>query len=190
MLQSFTKHTQRNTTMTIINLSDIASATSAYIDNEVEVEIGAVTSNLREGDDGSYTVRVTNASAPSGVRLTDLTLHLTVEPRSPDDPVVLLKAPGSALFFPRATGDTDDPRLSSGEEVEEMFVFFSAAGGDIEPNATLDVGEQIELEFEYHAEKRGDGEIFCHPHATVDVNSLFPRSGGLNGRSGEIEIKR
>jgi hypothetical protein len=174
--------------MTIINLSDIASATSAYIDNEVEVRIGAVTSNLRAGADGTYTVRVTNASAPSGVRLTDLTLHLNVEPRTPDNAVVLLKPPGSALLFPRATGDTDDPRLASNDLVEEMFIFFSSPGGDIEPNATLDVGEEIELEFEYHAERAGDAEIFCHVHATVDVDSLFPRSGGDNG-SAAVEIK-
>jgi len=38
-----------------ITLSDITTATAAYLDNEVEVRITRVTRNVRENNDGSYT---------------------------------------------------------------------------------------------------------------------------------------
>ena len=160
-----------------INLFDIPAATSAYIDNEVEVEVTRVTAHLEPDEEGTFTVRVTNASEPNGVRLTDIVLHVTASPRS----VALLKPPGSALLLPRATADTSDPRLSTNDEVEAMFVFFAASGGDIEPNATLDVGEAMELEFEYVAKGAGNATISCHVHASVVPEDLFPRSAGANG---------
>jgi hypothetical protein len=41
-----------------------------------------------------------------------------------------------------------------------MFVFFGAGDdSDIEPNSTLDAGEEIELEFEYHADAVGRATI-------------------------------
>ena len=48
-----------------INLFDIPAATSAYIDNEVDVEVTRVTANLEDGEEGTFTVRVTNASEPN-----------------------------------------------------------------------------------------------------------------------------
>jgi hypothetical protein len=171
--------------MTVINLSDLAAATSAYIDSEVDVTVTNVTDHLQPGELGTYTVHVTNASAPTGVRLTDLTLHLTTTPVGK----VKLLAPGSALLIPRATGDKNDPRLPRNDERDSMFIFFAADDGDIEPNATLDVGEQIDLEFEYKANRAGeDVTINCHVHATVDVDSLFPRSGGNVGTSEEFDV--
>jgi hypothetical protein len=160
-----------------INLFDIPAATSAYIDNEVDVKVTRVTGNLQHGEDGTFTVKVTNATEPSGVRLTDLLLHVTVEPSG----VALLKPPGSALLIPRATSNTDDPRLSTNDRVDTMFVFFAAAGGDIEPNATLDAGEVLELELEFEAGEVGTATITCHVHATVNADDLFPRSAGTNG---------
>jgi hypothetical protein len=167
--------------MTTINLSDLAEATTAYIRNEVDVTVTDVTSGLEAGEPGTYTVRVTNASAPTGVRLTDITLHILVDPPGP----FKLKAPGSALLIPRAEGDADLPRLPSGEEVDSMFIFFAASDGDIEPNATLDVGEDLELEFDYVAVEVGTADIHCHVHATVDVDRLFPRQ---RGRAGTAEV--
>jgi hypothetical protein len=163
-----------------INLFDIPAATTASIDNSVDVRVARVTSGLERNEDGTFTVRVTNAAAPNGVRLTDVTLHLT----SSDDEIVQLIPPGSALLFPRATGDTDDPRLSRDEPVKSMFVFFVAGDGDIEPNSTLDVGEEMELEFEYHAVAAGGATISAHIHATVNPADVFPRSGGDDGSHG------
>jgi hypothetical protein len=160
-----------------INLFDIPAATSAYIDNEVEVTVSRVTGNLQRGEDGTFTVKVTNPPAPTGVRLTEVSLHVSVEPTG----IALLKPPGSALLIPRASADTSDPRLSTSDRVDAMFVFFASQGGDIEPNATLDVGEVIELELEFEAGNVGTAAINCHIHASVDPDDLFPRSGGTNG---------
>jgi hypothetical protein len=159
-----------------INLFDIPTATSAYIDNEVDVAVTRVTANLEPNEDGTYTVRVTNAPEPNGVRLTDVTLHITVS----DGSVLLLKPPGSAILTPRATGDVDDPRLGRDELVESMFVFFFD-DPDLDLNSTLDIGEQIEVEFEYHAVAAGNAEIRAHIHGTVRPEDMFPRSGGTNG---------
>jgi hypothetical protein len=65
-----------------------------------------------------------------------------------------------------------------------MFVFFAASGGDIEPNATLDVGEVLELEFEYVAKGAGNATITGHVHASVKPEDLLPRSAGANGSHG------
>ena len=69
-----------------------------------------------------------------------------------------------------------------------MFVFFVADGGDIEPNATLDVGEVLEIELEFQGEDPGTTTINYHIHASVDPDDLFPRSGGKNG-SKPVTIK-
>ena len=167
-----------------INLFDIPAATSAYIDDQVEVKISRVTGNLQPNEEGTFNIKVTNAPAPTGVRLTDISLHVSVEPSG----IVSLKPPGSALLFPRATADTSDPRLSSSDRVDSMFVFFIADSGDIEPNATLDVGEVLELELEFEADDPGSATINCHIHASVDPDDLFPRSGGTNG-SKTVTIK-
>jgi hypothetical protein len=165
-----------------ITLSDITAATAAYIDSEVEVRISKVTSNLQQDHDGSYTIRVTNAAAPTGVRLTDVVLHLWVEPgqETNEDPVVLLYPPGSALLSPKATNDADAPRLDSQTPVAEFFLFFLAGpGDDIDDfDSVLDIGEVLELELDYHTERRGNAEIKFHVHANVDVDRLFPRSDG------------
>jgi hypothetical protein len=168
-----------------ITLSDITAATAAYIDNEVATKIGKVTSNLQVDHDGSYTVKVTNAAAPSGVRLTDVMLHLWVEPgQEPnEDAVVLLYPPGSALLHSKATNDPDAPDLATQTPVKELYVFFAAGPGDgiDDFDSVLDVGEVLELELEYHTERRGDATINCHVHANVDVDRLFPRRSGSNG---------
>ena len=170
-----------------INLFDIPTATAAYIDNEVDVEIRRITGNLESSEDGTYTVRVTNPPAPRGVKLSDISLHLTVSPGS----VAQLLAPGSALLNPQATNNADGPRLSRDEEVDEMFVFFAAtdSDNDLVLDGTLDVGEQFDLELGYRAMAAGDATISCHVHASVDVDDLFPRSGGTPG-DGAVRILR
>lgn len=165
-----------------ITLSDITTATAAYIDDEVVVTVTDVTNRLNPEEIGTYTVTATNADAPTGVRLTDVVLHVTVTPGD----VALLKPPGSALLVPRATNNANAPRLSTNDRVETMFIFFQ--DGDFAPNKTLDVGEVLELDLEYEAVARGEAEITCHVHATVDVDDVFPRSGGTNGR-GSMRVR-
>lgn len=166
-----------------VTLTDIATATSDYLHTNVEVKVARVTGNLEAGEAGTLTVRVTNAGAPTGVRLTELYLHLAVDPGR----VAQLKAPGSALLFPRATADLGDPRLPQGSLVDELFVFFQAPGGDIEPNATLDVGEVLELPLEFEAVGAGRATFSAHVHASVDVDDLFPGSRGADGEK-DVEV--
>lgn len=48
-----------------INLFDLPAARAAYIDNEVDVVVRRVTADLEAAEEGTYTVRVTNAAAPA-----------------------------------------------------------------------------------------------------------------------------
>lgn len=156
-----------------INLADLPAATNTYIDDEVDVTITKVTRNLQPNEDGTFTISITNGA----VRLRDVVLHVT----SNDPTAVLLMPPGSAMLFPRATANESDPRLPSNVPVAGMFVFYLSDDPEITPNSILEPGELRELELEYHAEAVGDATIFCHVHASVDVDDLFPRSSGSNG---------
>lgn len=166
-----------------ITLSDITAATAAYIDDQVDVTIRDVTTNLNPNEEGSFTVKVTNAAEPTGVRLHDIVLHVTVDPPG----IASLIPPGSALLTPRATNDGGAPRLSTSDRVESMFVFLNGSGS-IEPNPTLDVGEVLELELGYEADARGTTTISCHVHATVEPDDVFPRGPGRSG-SGDIRVR-
>ena len=161
-------------TTATISLTDLSGATADYLRTEVEVRIGDVTRNLGRGDDGTFTVRVKNADAPRGIRLTDVTVHLQVD--SPA--VVLLSARVPTLLEARATGDRDDPRLPSDAEVGEMFVFFPQVSTGFEPNDVLDPGEAIEFEIGYHGESAGTTDITAHLHASFSFTDLFPRTNG------------
>ena len=165
-----------------VSLLDISTATAAYLENEVEVRIGQVTGNLQAEEEGTFTVRVTNPEAPGGVRLVDLTLHILVAP----DSVAQLIPPTGALINARATADTSDPLLGNDDRVPEMFVFFNGLG---EFDATLDVGEVLELGFRYVAIGPGDATLSCHVHASVDLDDLFPRSAGPNGEKSLTVIR-
>ncbi|WP_029136774.1 hypothetical protein [Nakamurella lactea] len=163
-----------------IQLSDIVTATSDYLHDQVEVRIGRVTGNLEAGESGTWTVRWTNAAAPTGVRLRDVFLHLTVDPGS----VALIKPPGSAILQPRATADINDPRLNSNTLVDEMFVFLPDPGVAANPlafDSRLDVGESVELEFDYQAIGAGRATFSGHIHAAVDLDDLFPNGRGDAG---------
>ena len=103
-------------------------------------------------------------------------LHL----RSENPNRAKLVVPGSALLQPRASTDPNDPRLATNSLVNEMFIHFSS-DDDFEPGSTMDPGEVMELELEYHAVLAGAVTITCHVHATVPVESLFPRQNGRNG---------
>lgn len=161
-------------------LADLPAATSAYLNNQVVARISRVTANLDPGEDGTFSVRWTNAAAPSGIRLTDVVLHLTVG----DPDVVQLKVPGSALLQPRLVNDINAPRPAANSEVEELFIFLPGPGGFVNSaiDSTLDVGESGELnDLGYHAEGSGTSAINLHIHATVAFEDLFPRGAGDDG---------
>jgi hypothetical protein len=160
-----------------VSLLDISTATADYIENHVEVGVGRVTGNLQADEEGTYTVRVTNDAAPNGIRLTQVTLHITVSPGT----VASLRPPTGLLVFARASANSSDPLLGRDDEVSEMFVFFIGPGVNEEVDGILDVGELLELEFGYRAKRAGNATITCHIHASIEVDDLFPRSAGSNG---------
>jgi hypothetical protein len=163
-----------------ITLTDLPAATDTYLHDQVDVRIGRVTENLQPGEEGTLSVRWTNASAPTGIRLTDVVLHLT----SSDDSVAQLKVPSQTLLQTRATNDINAPAPASGSLLDEMFVFLPAPGvvaGIDDIDSTLDVGEVSELEFSYRAIGVGRTTFSAHVHAVILAEDLFPRGRGDDG---------
>lgn len=164
-----------------VELPDIATATSAYIHDHVEVSIARVTSNLEPGEPGTLTLRWTNADAPAGVRLSQVFLHLSVSPAEPDS-VAKLKVPGSALLQPRAVPDPTAPRLTTGTLVEELYLFLPEPSAfDHDFDSVLDVGESAELSLGYEAIRAGTATFSAHIHASVTFEDLFPSDRGTAG---------
>jgi hypothetical protein len=164
-----------------ITLPDLVAATADYIDNQVTARVSDVTANLNPGEEGTFTVKIKNAAAPTGVRLNNIALHLEA---SPGTVAKLLSPSGSALLDAE---DANGVALANGAEATEMFVTFPTEVNE-ELNNSLVVGEEIELEFSYRAKAAGNVTISAHLHGTVDVDSLFPRSGGTSG-SKTVEVK-
>lgn len=161
-----------------IALSDLAAATTAYFHDSVEVKIGNVTANLNPGEIGSLTARWENASAPTGVRLTDVVLHVTVAP----DSVAKLRTPGGAAINPRTEFDVNSPRPAANSLVDELFIFFldpEFVPDDLD--SVLEIGEVQELELEFEALARGTATFSAHLHAAVDFEDLFPAGRGTAG---------
>ena len=155
-----------------IELSDISASVVDYLNNHVTVEVSDVSSGgtIEKDDDGTFSVTVTNAAAPDGVRLVNVRYHLFFDTPG----VAKFVADGSALAPNRETINPNDPILGSGDEVDVLFVF-PAAG--FLSQAELDIGEVTVLEGRKVRGKRvGDATIKCHIHADVDEAHLFPQS--------------
>lgn len=160
-----------------IALTDLAGAITDYLDKEVTVTITKVTANVEKNEEGSFTLTVTNAAAPNGVKLTDLALHMTV-----DDPTVIDILGFDDLLGNHTSRQNASPTsavVKNGDVAPngEMCVFFNGDAG------VLDVGKSATVEIQYRGEKAGKTTINCHPHATVDENTLFPpNQRGVNAK--------
>jgi len=163
-----------------IALSDLPAAVREYLDNEVTVEIGKLTTGLQPGESGSFTVRVSNAGVPTGIRLVDLKYHLT----SSNEDILELEVPGSSLFVTRATTNPNDPELPRGDLVTEMVVFPPPDLAEF--GSSLDVGHVREIEFTYRGAGAGPGQIRCHLHASIDESTLFP--GNVRTKVDHIDV--
>lgn len=159
-------------------LADLPSLTFGYLQS-VEVRVKRVTGNLVPGDEGSFTVRVTNGA----VRLTDWTLHLF----SSDADVATIKAEPGLVVQYRLSGDRDAATVPPDSTHAELFAFF-LQGVDAEPNDVLEPNEVREVRFSYVAEGAGRAEFTAHLHGTVDIDSLFPRGNGSDGVA-PVEVK-
>ncbi len=159
-----------------IELTDIPAAIASYLDTQVSVTVSAVTPTkpnqdvLTPGQDGTFTVTVTNAAAPDGVGLTNVTYHMKID----DGSVAKLIAPGSPVVgaSDKLIGGTTLPR---GSKQTEMFV-------TLVTSTTLGAGEsQPPINIDVHCVNQGDAKITCHIHADIDQSDLFPTSLCPNG---------
>jgi hypothetical protein len=161
-------------TTSTLSLSDLSQLTGDYLRQEVEVRISNVTRNLQRLEEGSFDLTITNAAAPRGIRLQDVTVHLQVDSAA----VLKLSTSMSALLQPRATGSRSAPVLPGGTLVSEMFVFFQPAAAGISPDDVLEPGEVQELEIRFRGEGAGTTDLTAHIHATIAPEDLFPRTQG------------
>ena len=159
-----------------IELSDIPAAVANYLDTQVTTTVSAVTPKdetqdvLTPGQDGTFTVTVTNAGPPDGVRLINVIYHVEIS----DGSVAKLIAPQNVLVAAFDKIDDTIP-IPGGTLRGEMFVKTSA-------DNTLDVGEtQPVLRLNLHCLDQGDAEIRARIFAEVDQSALLPRSKSPNG---------
>jgi hypothetical protein len=157
-----------------IDLIDIPAAVADYLDNQVKTTVSPVIgkqpekSDLTPGQNGTFTVTVTNRGMPDGVRLTNLTYHVKIS----DESIAQLIVPESvAEAFDTLAGTTP---LQPGSQLAAMFVRLPAG-------TTLDVGESQLLQIDVHCRDQGDAKITCHVHADIDQSDLFPHSQNPNG---------
>ena len=162
-----------------IQLADLPQLTFDYLQS-VQVPVNRVTGDLIRGDEGTFSVRVTNG----GVRLTNWTLHLF----SSDIDVAAIKAENGVFVQYRESGDRDAPTVPANSLHDELFAFF-IQDGDLEPNDVLEPDEVREVRFSYRAQGAGEATFTAHLHGTVDVDSLFPRGNGVDATA-PVEIKR
>ncbi len=157
-----------------VQLTDLPAAVTSYLRDVVQVQISRVTGQLSAGDEGHFTVRVTNGS----FRLRDVTLHL----RSTRPDVAQIVPDSGLVISFRAGGSRSEPLLPDGVEVPELYAFFlDTDRDDLEPNDTLSPGEVLEQEFVWKAKGAGEGQFTAHVHAEVDFDDLFPRDNGVDG---------
>jgi hypothetical protein len=161
-----------------IQLADIPAAVADYLDTQVTTVVSAVAPAknddplLTPGEDGLFLVTVTNASAPDGVRLTNVVYHLSVTP----DTVAKLIVTSNPIIETRAKLH-DTELLKPGKKVSEMFC-------TITTDTVLEVGDEDALALEVHCIALGDATIACHIHADVAEDDLFPTGeNSTNGKS-------
>ena len=158
-----------------IELIDIPAAVADYLDTHVSTTVSAVIPRrmnqdvLTPGQDGTFTVTVTNAGTPDGVRLANVAFHVKIS----DDAVAQLIVPQSAFVAAYDTLTATTP-LPGGSKRSDMYVRLLAA-------TTLDVGDSQPVHLTVHCRDQGDAKITCHIHADIDESDLFPTSQNPNG---------
>ena len=106
-----------------IELSDIPAAVANYLNTQVTTTVSAVTPKdenqdvLTPGQDGTFTVTVTNAGPPGGVRLINVIYHVEIS----DGSVAKLIAPQNAVKAAFDKIDDTTP-IPGGTQRGEMFV--------------------------------------------------------------------
>ena len=162
-----------------LELADLPELTSDYL-HSLDVAVTRVTGQLVGGQEGTFTVRVTNGP----VRLTGWTLHLA---STNPDVALIVAGDVTPLIVFRDSGDASAPPVPRGSEHDNLFVFFQGPAADTD--SVLDPDEVREFRFTYKAIERGAGTFTAHLHGTVDADSLFPRGRGSDGEA-EVKVLR
>ncbi len=160
-----------------INLSDIPNAVADYLNTRVTSTVAPVrpdvTDELQPGEEGTFSITVTNASAPDGVRITNVKHHLRISPAFVARFIVPETPPA------RARTNPDDFTLLPGTLVEEMFLF--------PLDTALLVGESDSVRaLKIRSISVGEATITAHIHGDIAEEDLFPN--GENNPSGERRL--
>jgi len=158
-----------------IDLIDIPAAVADYLDNQVRTVVSPVIGrqssqgSLTPGQDGTFTVTVTNRGMPDGVRLSNVAYHVKIS----DEAIAQLILPDAAVAACYDTLFATTP-LEPGSRRSALFLRMLAG-------STLDVGESQSVQIDVHCQDEGDAKITCHVHADIDASDLFPTSQNPNG---------
>jgi hypothetical protein len=154
-----------------IALSDIRQAVLDYFE-KVETTVSEITpdhpSTLNPGEDGTFTVTVKNRSeSDGGMKLVNIVFHLALNTDVADAAHFIVPS-GRTV---RASVNPNDPLLTAGDKVTEMFVF---PDPDI-----LEVGQSLKigspkLTVRAAKGKLGNLTVQCHTHAAIDQAFLIP----------------
>jgi len=129
--------------------------------------------SLAPGQDGTFTVTVTNRGMPDGVRLINVAYHVKIS----DESIAQLIVPDNAVAacYDTLTGTTP---VEPGSQHPALFLRLAGGGA-------LDVGESQPVQIGVRCYAAGDAKITCHVHADIDASDLFPTS---QNRSGEQTV--
>lgn len=158
--------------MSITTLADLPQSVHDYVAQQVTVEVTKVTSHLQAGEEGTFTVTVDNALAPTGVRLVNIFYHIVA-----DDPAILqIKIPE---FTVTGVFNFEDPlhgkaALKPGDVADAVLVIPTGTTPGNPQNTVLEIGGHHDIELGYVAKAHGTSSIKAHIHADVDLGSLFP----------------
>src|SRR5262245_61277106 len=142
-----------------IALKDLPAAVETYLGTQVHCTVSTIVpdvpNTMTVNERGTYSVTVTNAPDPDGVRLTNIKHHVSIDPVERG----MLVVPATPVA--RATTDPTDPPLAVGSLVGKMFLFPS--------DDTLDIGDIDTIAgLRVQALALGSVTISDHVHASLD----------------------
>ncbi len=162
-----------------IDLVDIRSAVVAYVSTHVvagtTLPTADVGGTINPGEEFSFSALSKNAPLPSGIRVINITYHLTIAPSS----VARFKVPASPPA--RASSLPSEPLLAPGSLVSAMFLF--PTDNSLEPGDSDTIpglkGEAISI---------GNATIRCHIHGDIDLDSIFPKDNRSQNNPGPGQV--
>lgn len=164
-------------------LTDIPAAVEDYLRDSVTIDLGPVTPKdpaqdiLTPGQAATTRLTVTNGDSATGIRLTNVLYHVTV-----NDPTVLpLLAPGQLIVFAFADRDKTKP-IAHDTQVGDMYVENSI-------ETSLDAGQtSTALNLSLQCLKQGDVTVTVRVVADIDTDDLF-RTAHSKGRQRTAEVQ-